>query len=116
MAATKQTAFVDVRAAIRQGERLVTSLAPDLRQLQRDVRRRADAAVKDLEARRAQVVGLFEREIARAAEAVLRRLSAATQSEIAALSRRVASLEQRRAGGEHPTPRASRRKRAAEGV
>jgi hypothetical protein len=135
MAATSFVPFLDVRAAIdvvrREVERLANGLAcdvealvarsrddiaADLRDLRREVRLRADAAVKDLEARGAEVVGAFERELAKAAEGILKRLSAATQSEIAALSRRVAALEQRSGSGGSPSRRRSRGNQIAEGA
>jgi hypothetical protein len=106
--------FVDVRSVItlarREGGRIAgrlsrdvqalvfkspAELAADVRQLERGVRTRADAAVKDLEARGAKVVGVVERQLAKASTAVLRRFSAATQDEIDALAERVALLEKR---------------------
>ena len=106
--------FVDVRSVItlarREGGRLAgqlsrdvqalvfkspAELAADVRQLERGVRTRADAAVKDLEARGAMVVGAVERQLVKASSAVLRRFSAVTQDEIDALTERVASLEKR---------------------
>jgi hypothetical protein len=105
--------FVDVRSVIvvarREGERLAGRLArdvqalvfrpvelvPDVRKLERDVRTRADAAVRDLEERGAVVFGAVERQLSRASTAVLRRFSAATQGEIDELDRRVATLEKR---------------------
>jgi DNA anti-recombination protein RmuC len=112
MAAGNIVPFVDLRAALatarREGERLATTIshdvralvargradvAADMRELQREMRSRANAAIRDLEVRGNKVVGVFERQLSKGAEVVLKRLSAATQSEIAALNRRVASLE-----------------------
>jgi hypothetical protein len=106
--------FVDVRSVItlarREGGRIAgrlsrdvqalvfkspADLAADVRQLERGVRTRADAAVKGIEAGGALVVGAVERQLAKASTAVLRRFSAATQDEIDALARRVAVLEKR---------------------
>ena len=106
--------FVDVRQVItlarREGGRLAgrlsrdvqalvfkspAELAADVRQLERGVRTRADAAVKDLEARGALVVGAVERQLTKASTAVLRRFSAVTHDEIEALTARVAMLEKR---------------------
>jgi hypothetical protein len=106
--------FVDVRHVItlarREGGRIAgrlsrdvqalvfkrpVELAADVRQLERGVRTRADAAVKDLEARGAMVVDAVERQLAKASTAVLRRFSAATHDEIEALTERVAVLEKR---------------------
>jgi hypothetical protein len=106
--------FVDVRSVItlarREGGRLAgrltrdvqalvfkspADLAADVRQLERGVRTRADAAVKGIEAGGALVVGAVERQLAKASTAVLRRFSAATQDEIDALAQRVALLEKR---------------------
>jgi len=113
MATSNLGPFVDVRSVItlarREGERLAGlgrdvqalvfkrpgDLAADVRKLERDVRTRADAAVKGLEARGALVVGAVERQIAKASTVVLRQFSAATQSEIDALAERVATLEKR---------------------
>jgi hypothetical protein len=106
--------FVDVRSVItvarREGERLAgrlsrdvqalvfkspAELAADVRELERGVRTRADAAVKDLEARGALVFGAVERQLSNASTAVLRRFSAVTRGEIDALTDRVAVLEKR---------------------
>lgn len=106
--------FVDVRSVItlarREGERLAGRLtrdvqalvfkrpgeiAADVRKIERGVRRRADAAVKGLEASGALVVGVVERQLSNVSTAVLRRFSAATQGEIDALTRRVAQMEKR---------------------
>jgi hypothetical protein len=103
--------FVDVRQVItlarREGGRLAGRLSRDVQALvfkspaelaadvERGVRTRADAAVKDLEARGASVVGAVERQLTKASSAVLRRFSAATHDEIAALTARVTVLEKR---------------------
>jgi hypothetical protein len=106
--------LVDVRQVItfarREGERLAerftrdvqalvfkrpAELAAEVRQLERGVRTRADAAVKDLEARGAMVFDVVERGLAKASSAVLGRFAASTQDEIDALARRVATLEKR---------------------
>jgi hypothetical protein len=102
--------FVDVRSVItlarREGGKLAgrlsrdvqalvfkrpADLAADVRQLERGLRTRADAAVKDLEARGAMMVGA----VAKASTAVLGRFAASPQEEIAALTERVTVLEKR---------------------
>jgi hypothetical protein len=70
-------------------------LAADVRKLERDVRTRADAAVKGLEAGRALVIGAVERQLANASTVVLKQFSAASGTEVEALARRVAVLEKR---------------------
>jgi hypothetical protein len=105
--------FVDVRSVItlarRQGGKLAgrltrdvqalvfkspADLAADVRHIERGLRTRADAAVKDLEARGAMMVGAVERQLAKASTA-LGRFAAPTHEEITALSQRVALLEKR---------------------
>ena len=118
--------FVDVRSVItlarREGERLAgigrdvqalvfkrpTEIAADVRKLERDVRKRADTAVKGIEARGALVVGAVERQLAWASTAVLRQFSAASQGEIEALTARVALLEKRLAALERRRKKARR--------
>ena len=114
MATTNLGPFVDVRSVItlarREGERLAglltrdvpalvfqrpTELAQDVRKLERNVRTRADAARKGIEAQSALVIGAVERQLTKASSAVLRRFSAATQGELDALVERVAILEKR---------------------
>jgi hypothetical protein len=107
------TPFVDMRAVItlaRRGNRLAGRLARDVqalvlkapadlvgdvRRLERGVRTRADAAVREIEERGAVVVGAVERQLGRVSALVLRRFSAATQGEIDELDRRIATLEKR---------------------
>ncbi len=113
MATSNLGPFVDVRSVItlarREGERLAgltrdvqalvftkpAELAAGVGKLERDVRTRADAAVKGLGAGGALVIGAVERQLTKASTAVLRRFSAATQDEVEALSDRVALLEKR---------------------
>jgi hypothetical protein len=113
--------FVDVRQVItfarRESGRLAgrfshdvqalvfkspAELAADVRQLERGVRTRADAAVKDLEARGAKVVGAVERQLTKASTAVLHRFSAATQ-EIGALMARACSRSATASSAAQPT-------------
>jgi hypothetical protein len=128
MATSNLGSLVDVRSVItvarREGERLAgrlsrdvqalvfkspAELAADVRQIQHGVRTRADAAVKDLEARGAIVFGAVERQLANASTAVLRRFSGAvTRSEVDALTSRIAHLEKRLASLER-SRRKSRR-------
>jgi polyhydroxyalkanoate synthesis regulator phasin len=118
--------FVDFRAALatarREGERLATDvrtlvtrgpadLAADVRELRRELRLRADAAVRDFDARRTLVIGAVERELTRGVEAVWRGLSLPTRSEVAALARRVKQLEERVAAAERSGRGRSRRRR-----
>lgn len=65
------------------------------RKLERDVRTRADAAVKGIEAGGALVIGAVERQLAKASTVVLKQFAAASRTEIEALTRRVAVLEKR---------------------
>ena len=113
MTTTSPGPFVDVRSVItlarREGERLAeigrdvqalvfktpSEIAADVRKLERDVRTRADAAVKGLETGSASVVGFLERQLARVSSVVLHQFAAASQDEIDSLSRRVALLEKR---------------------
>jgi hypothetical protein len=113
MATSNLGPFVDVRSVItlarREGQRLAGigrdvqafvfkgpgELAADVRKLERDVRTRADAAVKGLEAGGALVIGAVERQIAKASTAVLHRFAGGSQPEIEVLARRVAVLEKR---------------------
>jgi hypothetical protein len=105
--------IVDVRSVItlarREGERLAgltrdvqalvfkspAELAAGVGKLERDVRSRADAAVKGLGAGGALVIGAVERQLARASDVVFRRFTAASQDEVEALADRVALLEKR---------------------
>jgi hypothetical protein len=129
MATSDMVPFADVRRLIllarREGGRLAgritqdvpalvfrtpAELAADVRKLQRGVRTTAGAAVKDLEARGASVVGIVERQVSRALGVVLRPLVASMEDEIDALERRVALLEKRLTSGERPK-RSSRSRR-----
>src|SRR5258705_12315471 len=94
--------FVDVRSVItlarREGERLAeltrdvqalvftkpAELAAGVGKLERDVRTRADAAVKGLGAGGALVIGAVRRQLPKASTAGLRRFSAATQDAVQA--------------------------------
>src|SRR5512143_2402597 len=113
MATSNLGPIVDVRSVItlarREGERLAeltrdvqalvfkspAELAAGVGKLERDVRSRADAAVKGLGAGGALVIGAVERQLSKASHAVLRRLAPANQDEIEALADRVALLEKR---------------------
>ena len=114
MATTNGGPFVDVRQVVslarREGERLAgrltrdvqalvfkspADIAADVRRLERDVRTRADAAVKQLEARRAIVFGAVEQQVTRAARLVFGRHAPAARPDVDELARRVAVLEKR---------------------
>jgi hypothetical protein len=113
MATSNLGPFVDMRSVItlarREGQRLAGfgrdvqalvfkgpgELAADVRKLERDVRTRADAAVKGLEAGGALVIDAVERQFAKASNVVLKQFAAASRTEVEALARRVAVLEKR---------------------
>lgn len=111
MAGNARAPFGDVLAvARRQGERLAIRLGRDVRALvatdpaelsaemrafQRAMRRRAEAALAEIEAGGARVIDVVERQLGRASTLVLGRFSPARQGEIEALARRVAALEKR---------------------
>ena len=113
MATSNLGPFVDMRSVItlarREGERIAgigrdvqalvfkgpAELAADVRKLERDVRTRADAAVKGLEAGGALVIGAVERQLTKASNVVLKQFAAASRTEVEALGRRVAVLEKR---------------------
>ena len=82
----------DVRALTK---RTRAELATDVRKLEGTLRARATDAVRDIEKRTARVIGGVEKQAARAAEDVLKRLHGATQTDVAALVRRVQDLEAR---------------------
>ena len=125
MATNNLGPLVDVRSVItlarRESERLA-GIGRDVQAIifkrpgdiaadvERGVRTRADAAVKGIEASGALVVGAVERQIAKASSAVLRQFAAASQTEIDALMRRVATLEKRLAALERRRPKARRRR------
>ena len=82
----------DVRAFTKRTRAEITT---DVRKLQGTIRSRADDAIREVEKRGARVVAGVEKQVAKTAEEVLKRLHAATQSEVAALMRRVQELETR---------------------
>ena len=112
MATSNLGPFVDMRSVItlarREGQRLAGigrdvqalvfkgpgEIAADVRKLELDVRTRADAAVKGLEAGGALVIGAVERQLAKASNVVLKQF-AASSTDVEALTRRVAVLEKR---------------------
>ena len=113
MATSNLGPFVDMRSVItlarREGQRIAGfgrdvqalvfkgpgEIAADVRKLERDVRTRADAAVKGLEAGGALVIGAVERQLAKASNVVLKQFAAASRTDVEALARRVAVLEKR---------------------
>jgi hypothetical protein len=82
----------EVRALAKRNR---TEIAADMRKLQGTLRGRADGALRELEKRGARIVGNVEKQVAGTAEEMLKRLHGATQSDIAALARRVEDLEAR---------------------
>jgi hypothetical protein len=110
MAGSSMGPFVDVRSALalarREGERLAARIGRDVRALvtrdpgelsgdvlafQRAMRRRAEAALQEIEAGGARVISV----VGKASTLVLGRLAGATQNDVEALGRRVALLEKR---------------------
>jgi DNA anti-recombination protein RmuC len=96
----------DVRALTK---RTRAELTTDVRKLQTTLRGRANDAIRDIEKRSARVVGGVEKQVVKTAEDVLKRLHGVTQSDVAALIRRVQQLEERVAAleglseGENPS-------------
>lgn len=83
----------DVRALTK---RTRSELATDVRKLESALRARATDAIHDIETRSARVVGGVEKQVAKVAEDVLRKhLHGATQSDVAAVTRRLQALEAR---------------------
>jgi hypothetical protein len=72
-----------------------SEIAADVRKLQATLRDRADGAVRDIEKKGARIVGAVEKQVARTAEDVLKRIHGATQGDVAGLMRRVEQLEAR---------------------
>jgi hypothetical protein len=91
----------DVRALTKRTRAEITT---DVRKLETTLRARATDAIRDIEKRTARVVGGVEKQAAKAAEDVLKRLHGATQSDVAALVRRMQDLEARVAGLEGLSP------------
>ena len=82
----------DVRAlAVRSRSEVVR----DVGKLRHDFRSRAKRALRDLEARRSRVLSSFEKQVAKISQAIIGQFHAATQEQMTALARRVATLEQR---------------------
>lgn len=90
----------DVRALTK---RTRAELTTDVRNLQSTLRGRASDALLDIEKRSARVLGTVEKQVAKTAEEVLKRLHGATQSDIASLVKRVHDLETRVAALEGPS-------------
>ena len=82
----------DVRSLAK---RTRVEIQTDVRKLQTTVRERADEAIRDVEKRGARVLAAVEKEAAKTVEEVLKRLQAATRSDITAVMKRVRELEAR---------------------
>jgi DNA anti-recombination protein RmuC len=82
----------DVRTLTK---RTRAELETDVRKLESSLRGRATDAIRDIEKRSTRILGSVEKQVAKAAEDVLKRLHGATQSDVAALVRRVQELEAR---------------------
>ncbi len=67
----------------------------DARKLQTDLRKRAEKALEELEARRARILATLEESVSAAVETVVKTLNVATQNELADLRKRVTELERR---------------------
>ena len=121
MAGSSMGSLIDVRSALalarREGERLAARIGRDVRALvnpvelssdvvefQRAMRRRAEAALQEIEAGGARVISV----VGKASTLVLGRLAGATQNDVEALGRRVALLEKRLASIERRRAKARR--------
>ena len=115
--ARAQISFKDVRASVKrmqnEGEKLVTrlrrdaraltsrsrkdvnTLLGDVRRLQTDLRKRATAAIEELETRRARIVSTLEEQVTRIVERVAGGLNVASKDDVAELRKRMAELERR---------------------
>lgn len=82
----------DVRSLAK---RTRSDFATDVRQLEGTLRAKASDAVRHIEQRTQRIVGGVEKRATRATEDVLKRLHAATRSEMTSLVRRVRDLEAR---------------------
>ncbi len=74
-------------------QEVVSNLLKDARQLQADVRKRIDAAVKDFDARREKLRAAIEEQATRAVEATVQRLRVASANDLTALRGRIEALE-----------------------
>ena len=70
-------------------------LATDVRKLDATLRAKATDTLRDIEKRTARLVADAEKRAVKAAEDVLKRLHGATQTDVAALARRIQELEHR---------------------
>ena len=86
----------DARAiAVGSRTEAMTGILSDARRLQADLRKRAERAIEDLEARRTRLIASFEEQSGRIIEAVLKRLNLATKEDVQEMSRRLAAVERR---------------------
>ena len=86
----------DAGALAARGRReAVAGLLSDAQRIQRDLRLRAEATVRVLEARRARITASLEAQASRLVERVVKRLNVLTQDEGEELRQRLTDLERR---------------------
>jgi polyhydroxyalkanoate synthesis regulator phasin len=116
--AKARLSFKDVRASVRrmqnEGEKLVArlrrearvlstrsrrdtvnGLLTDARKLQVDLRKRAEKAIRDIEARRTRILATLEEQVTRVVESVVKTLNVASADDLAEIKKRIGDLERR---------------------
>lgn len=74
-------------------QQVVTDLLADARKLQMDVRKRVDAALKDLDVRRSRLLAEVEEQATKLVETLVKRLRVASAEDIGSLRTRIDALE-----------------------
>jgi polyhydroxyalkanoate synthesis regulator phasin len=73
----------------------VNGLLSDARKLQVDLRKRAEKAIRDIEARRTRILTTLEEQATRIVESVVKTLNVASADDLAELKKRMGDLERR---------------------